>query len=362
MFKHNGTRIRLIILTVALSAVFMIPSVYTETPPALVIPGSANDKTTDVIKGRFVKTTGGTASLVYPFTASVFLKEGSAIFKEFFVRRGQEVKAGDPLISFTREPQTVWLESLSLSFTRETEAMREEKRRRETAIDEAREALGAVTDAYDQAIAKLRVDQMAAELQKYILSQQRNIDRIGRELDGLERYLHETTLLSPIDGIVERVTYKPAGSTLYAGEEMVVITDTRKALLKIADHYGTFRYGMEVEVTHGARNNPVSFTTSVVSACNILPYTLHMTEVYARVDDPAPLETARAISAAAETVALDGVLIVNRNALKMQGGTYFTRIVEGDRVKKRFVLVSSHRFTEFWVLQGLSEGQTVIIN
>ena len=76
-------------------------------------------------------------------------------------------------------------------------------------------------------------------------------------------------------------------------------------------------------------------------------------------DTMAPL---RNIMAGVEPVVLEDVPLIDRNALTMQGGVYYAKILAQDMVQKRFVTTSGHHLSELLVLQGLTEGQTVLMD
>lgn len=361
MSRNRGRRLLLGLLALAL----LLPlgaAGESILPEELRVPEVVNDSTAVVRRDRFVKVANGSGTVVYPKTAQLSIQEGEGIFVGYAVRKGAEVKAGDVLATFTRDPQTVQHETLKLQLARAEEALAQGKADREAEMAKAREALALLTDAADRQIALQRLEKMRLALEKFAAEQERTIEGIRKQLVKLEDLLADTAILAPFDGIIENMASKSEGDVVRAGETLLTLYAPEHVLLRVSDSNLAFRYGMRATVQGGSRNEPTILEGQVVAASNLLPFELRQQTAFLLVDDMETLVNLRNLTASAETLVLEDVLMVPRSALTMQGGIYYAQILTEDMVQKRYVATSNHRLTDLLILQGLEEGQTVLID
>ena len=100
-------------------------------------------KTAVVEYGELVKTMTIGASEYYPLVTTVGYKGDPAVYAETLVKRGQEVKAGDPLLRVTVLYDKVQMAELELACQRAEEAFAEGVKSREEAIGDLERALAA---------------------------------------------------------------------------------------------------------------------------------------------------------------------------------------------------------------------------
>ncbi|HML46674.1 MAG TPA: hypothetical protein PKE04_07990 [Clostridia bacterium] len=360
--SRNRGRILLLLLLAAAVLIPVWAASESILPEALRVPEVVNDNTATVRRDRFVKMANGSGTVVYPKTVHLSVQEGEGVFVKYLVRKGAEVKAGDVLATFTRDPQTVKHETLKLQLTRAEEALDQGKADREEDMAKAREALALLADSTDRQVATLRLRKMELALEKYAAEQERNIEGIRKQLTELEELLADTAIVAPFDGIIETVTTKSEGDVVWAGETLLTLYAPEYALLRVSDSNLAFRYGMQATIQGGSRNDPTMLQGQVVAASNLLPYELRQQAAYLLVDDMKTLVSLRNLTASVETLVLEDVLVVPRSALTMQGGVYYAQILTEDMVQKRYVATSNHRLTDLLILQGLEEGQTVLID
>jgi hypothetical protein len=55
-------------------------------------------------------------------------------------------------------------------------------------------------------------------------------------------------------------------------------------------------------------------------------------------------------------------ILVDRKLLTQESGKFAVNILEDDMVKKRYVTVASNNLQTYWILDGLTEGQTLVVN
>ena len=59
---------------------------------------------------------------------------------------------------------------------------------------------------------------------------------------------------------------------------------------------------------------------------------------------------------------LNDVLLVNKEAVRKEDGKTYVYILENGTVHKRFVTVGLSGKTHAWILDGLKEGQSVVLD
>ncbi len=332
-------------------------SLYSET---LSAPEEANYDTVQAHTGAYIKTAGGSVSIYYPITAEICWEEGSARFREFLVRKGQEVKEGDGLATFDIEVSRAQREELSLSLARTIENLESGSQKRQTAIEEAREKLEGL-ESFELRIAQLRIDKSQAEYEQFVYQSEQEIARLQERLEELDGRIANDTLFAPFDGIIDSIAVCSAGDPVTKDMVMVTMHATDRYYLVADDTLDRLRYNMEVSVEAGRRNDLTVYKGKVVAAQSMLPSSvpnrLTLIELYGDVT-PDALTISPKYEYNLEE--LGDVLLVKWRALDIENGKSFVYVLENDMVQKRYVVPGLNNREEAWILDGLKEGQTVI--
>ena len=75
-----------------------------------------------------------------------------------------------------------------------------------------------------------------------------------------------------------------------------------------------------------------------------------------------PALAKRKVAVTGNDVDLHNVLLVNRSAIKKDESRRYVYVLDGETVKKRYVVEGENNMSTTWILDGLTEGQTLILD
>ena len=328
---------------------------------ALDAPDSVNYKTEQVRRGDFIKTSNASAMVVYPKRSTLFIEEGSARFVENLVRRGDKVKAGDPLVRYERLESQAEYQELVLSAQRLEEQIRDDREAAAQEIQRAQRESAALTGTEAQ-LKKIEIEKMKLQMERDQYANQAQLEDLNRQIDEMAERMEQEVLVAPFDGVVDQLSLKTTGDTIWAGESLVEIYSEEEILLEIPDSTGQLRMGMEVTVEVGRNDKMVSYPGRVVMADNALPYAARSGNAYVQMlEGPEEPSSMKAITVVSEVMRLEDVLLASRRAFTMEKGNQTVSILNGDMVQKRYALADYNNGVDALVLMGLEEGQTLIL-
>ena len=354
---------RLISLACAFALIFGHAAAVSELiSPDQIRADQVNYKTGAAEYGSLTKTISATGYEYYPVASVVRYRGDAADFVEYLVKRGDEVRAGDPLAVATVNYDRADMAERELRLTRARQAYEEGRQARQREISAARASLDAETDAYARQIAGLMLERREIELKQYIYQQEYALEAQQRQLDELEARHSGGIICAPCDGTVIDTVYFRPGDKLTDGT--LVCRIERQDVMLVAVSSDSLRCGMTVRVTAGVSKNQFEVTGRVVAAADCvedLDYDFALIEL-----DPfeAPERFSwKNIKVTADTVRLDNILLIPRRAAKLETGKYtITRLTADGVTQKRFITVGLYNSEYMWVLQGLDEGDAVIID
>ena len=327
----------------------------------LIVPEEANYETVQVTKGEYSKSAQGSASLAFPIWAELSWKGGEARLEEVLVKNGQSVKKGDVLAVFEVEVSTAEKAELELQLQRKKEAFVEGKTERLAAIKEAKANISTLS-SYQLKIAQLDLEKMEVSYDLYVYQTEREIASLQERLDTMKEEMRDNTMVAPFDGIVKSVASYHVGDKVNAGEVIVSMYSEEVFGLRVSDAGNKLRYGMEVTIETGRKNEKKYYTGVVVAAPNIMTSTMSQSDAYIRINENvSPGDFQNSIVFYANTEYLEDVLVVDRKATGREDGNLYVNILEDGAVKKRYVAQGLTNTEVTWIVDGLSEGQTLIV-
>ena len=355
---------KLLILTMA-SAVLAASACAQEDILAIDerIQEQINYKTETVRVGNYEKTTTNTGTDYYPLTYKVKFPYNDAKFAEYTVTRGDEVKKGDVLARFTITGSEVQLTRMQLNLTRTEEATAEGVEARQTEIARKRAEMTAEKDEIARKKKELELRKLEIALEQYSYRQQRSIDQQREALDEELERRATNVLISPVDGVVTDLTYKKVDDAVSKNETLVTIYSEDVKLIRVDNSTGGFRYNLPVTVTSGSGDKMVTVTGRVVASDNAIPESERTGHAFILLDpyDESTIRL-RSMKVIAPSIYLEDVLLVKRSAVTLEAGKYYiTKLVDG-MVQKRYIEYGMGNTADVWIMNGVSEGDTLIIN
>lgn len=353
-------------LWAALCALALMAPARAEEAPTLMEPAGVKLATAAARADEISKLTVYDGSVV-PYVEDVsFAADGE--IAEICVVVGQQVKAGDVLMTLNRE-----------SADERCSELQEEIAALETgmAYDEAlaqidlrlleleRERLGSQSPRDEQAIALKRLDIEAFELNRSLEAEldQLALDRLRGELAQLEDESQKAVMTAPFDGTVMFLADVAPGDHASAYSPLVYLADDSRlsiesdyisaVYLENADDLYALVGGDRVEI------NPIPMDQSeyiaLVLAGESAPSRFEITS------EAAGLSAGQYAAVCVENGRVEDALVIPANALYSGSeGRYVYVVEDGERVH-RAVKVGVTTSWEVQILQGLEEGELVYV-
>lgn len=329
----------------------------------LLMSSQGNYEIAAVQKGDYVKESQGSASVVYPIRTELSWENGSARYDEILVRKGDVVKEGEVLATFVIEESDVELQELKLKLQRTEEQFEKEKQERLTAIAKAKEDAKEELNAHRLTIAEQNIEKLQISYEKYIYQTEKEIANLKEQMEEISEILEDNQLVAPYDGIIESVITYNQGDKVTAGKTLITMYSTEGYLLKADGAEGKLRYNMDVTIETGRKNDRKTLTGKVIAASNILPTTVSQSYTVIQVDGNVSPDTfVQSIQYKGNTEELRDILLVKKKAVHTEDKKNYVYTWENETVLKRFVVKGLNNLEDIWILDGLSEGQSVILD
>ena len=328
----------------------------------LMTSQQANYKTVSVEMGEYAKNFEAKVTVAYPFHTSLYWEESNARYREVLVSRGQAVKEGDVLMIFDIEESKTELETLKLQLLRTKEDFEAGNAERLAVIDAEKLEAEDLKD-YDLRIAELEIEKLQAEYEQYVYRCEREIGQIEEKIEALESEMENNQLVAPFDGVIMEVIDYNLGDKVVKGQDLITIYSTDKFLLKPEGSSAALRYNMQVTIEAGYGDNVKSYSARVVAASNILPASVKQNLTLIELEqDIQETELKGKVQFQCNIEELQNILVTESGAVSKEDGKTYVYVLNGDMVQKRYVVTGTGSKEKIWILDGLSEGQTLILD
>ncbi len=308
--------------------------------------------------GDSVKTVNISGSLVYPKREELYFSGQGARVDTILVQNGQEVKAGEVLMTFQVESSEADIKEKRLSVEQARRAYTEEVKDREETIRLQKKAAASGSEAES-----LKLEELEASLSLYKLQTQDSISRLEDELEEMEAAAENTELKAPFDGVVDSLNAElRRGVAVDPGTMAMAVYAKSPVYVAVEDTSHSLRIGMDVTVTAGRNNDRREYPGRIVAAPEALPAVMGADTYYVEVKN-APLEILELTpTVSGEVASVSNVVLVSRKAVTTEDGKSYVRILEDGAVHKRYVVVGWDDLkSSVWIAKGVEPGQTLII-
>lgn len=311
--------------------------------------------------GAFERSVSNGGTEYYPHTTTLSVEVSGARFGEYLVSRGDEVKKGDVLATFTLDVDEAGIASLELELERAKADLDDAIADAEESALEMQRSLLSAADSYEKELIQLKVQRAQIALEQYVFAQERTIAELEERIAEALAEQEGSVMVAPEDGVILEMEFKRTGESVREGENLIVMYRPDGMLLAVDNAEGSFRYGMEVVVEVGANKNRVQLPGRVVGADTLIPTMERSGVAYVQFELPEDGKLTRP-TVEGLSVSVDNVLTVSRSAVELDGGKYFvTKLVNGVPQKRYVNAVVNVGVRRIWVLQGLAEGDEIII-
>ena len=334
--------------------------------PENIVANTSNYKTSVAEIGVFSKTAQGSVSIYYTKTATVKYEGPTARYDQLYVKRGDEVTEGQLLMSLTIEPDEVALLTARLNLTRAQEDREAQCQDYEDRIAEAKRVYGNETDYYAKQLRYLELEKLSLQYEKYLLQVDKSIAELTATLEELEADSRTQYVYAPFDGVIQSVEYFRTNEFVYNGTQVATLYDPDQYLISYDNSEGKLRYNMQVTLEVGPNKERQTGTGRVVACGNAKPGTDTGSTALIAIESfegELPTQLTRP-TVYYSYVYLENVVLINRSAITLYGGKYYVyKLDETGMVSKRYINhVTGGSDQKSWVVWGVEEGETVIIN
>jgi len=279
-------------------------------------------------------------------------KNGSVYLKEFLVDEYEQVEKGQVVAKLEVVPDSVNIQRLKRQIQRATE-------RKAVLEDEA---------AHDYST------EVNIERVRSIRSYAETIEKTQKELDEIEKYSGEVELVSSFTGMVVRRADLKAGDLLYYKQPLVMLCDYSECFIIVEDKEARLGYGNAVTVSFNGLDSSKQYLDGTVVTANKTALSSDLLSEYAMIalsdEDMQNLITVGSahgdsgwyrtrFTVECKVRSEDNVLTVPKNVVKESGGSTYVRVKTEDGVKYVSFVAGGSDLTNYWVVEGLSEGMQV---
>lgn len=328
----------------------------------LLVPESANYETLTIEYGSYIKEVSASGYQVFVVEQNLAMEEGTAQLSKVHVMRNAEVKAGDVLVTFEKDGSRADLERMKLSLTRTQESFETGKLEREKQLKEMRKQQGSLTDAFEKKRMQIQIEQAQLTYEQYVYENEYSIKTQQKAIAEREEFFADSQIVAPFDGKITYVTSRNAGDSIRSGETLITIQAQDRYVIGMDNAGGNFRYGMDVVVALGPRNKKTYLDGRIIASGNILPNESKIDYALVEIFGTPTSSGLKNILVTGENIRLDNMLMIARKAITAEGGRSYVSILDGDMVQKRIISSGHTAAGSTWVVQGLTEGQEVIID
>lgn len=320
-------------------------------------------ETAQVERGSFILEDRIITRKHHPMVYNLSFDQTGAKFLEFTVKTRDVVKKGDVLARFTTEKREAEYTQLSLDLQRAEEQFADGVREREAAIEAQRAALNAAADEYEKEILSLTVQKLETELKQYKHRQQRSINQKSEALAKERERRTTDVLVSPVDGVVQDYAFKRVDDAVMPGETLVTVVSGESVLYLAENQTLSLRYNMPVRVKVEGQDD-VYLSGRVVAADDAIPrdertgYALIELDPY----DEKKYKLSDSPFVIAESTYVGDVLLVPNKAVEQEGDKWYVEKLTDGVLQKRYVEPAFNNGQNTWILSGVEEGETLVLD
>jgi Membrane-fusion protein len=332
-----------LVLAAAVSGCSLLPQEEEALAPPLVKPAKESYQTVNAEKGDIVVSINGSAYFESVHTeVAQFTGTGGRV-QELLVSSGQEVKKGDVLVQLV-------MDDLDLQLKEQELALEKAKYN----LKQVRTNPSTEPEVLQMAILQTQIEQL-----KY--------DRLKDKYDNKQ-------LVSAIDGVVTFVEDLKPGDYVDTYQTLVIVADPTQLRLTLgvdsSDNIKDVSVGFPAEVRVSRDGQSSTFTGKVVQTPSSAPQTLNkdLAEKYARTlyiqPDKLPenVEIGMMADVTIVTKQKEDVVKIPRSGLRNSLGRTFVRtLVDGTKLREVDVEVGLTSSTQIEILNGLKEGDVVVL-
>ena len=324
-----------------------------------------NVNTAIVTKGSFYVSGAVQASLNFNSNQYVGcdITEGTVHFQELLVGQGDTVKKGDPIALISVTVDEIEREEVQMNLDAARKNLEEYKADTKILLDQYKKALNQGTDR-DRRLAQISYDKLRKSYKDEVDKRESRIDEYVIRLEEIENLEKTQYIKAPTDGVIGYTNRIRKGEVLSRWSFLCTISDPSNISVVVEGGSDLLRYNMPVKVVQSTGNRTVELTGRVVT----LKSTASSVNLMARDDiievygDTSNLFPGADVNIRFDKIYVEDALLVPKAAVKSdKKGNYLNVYVNGF-TSKRYVVVGGADSMNSWIVFGVDEGDTIILD
>lgn len=308
--------------------------------------------------GDFVESKTFDAKRIYPISNVITSQYEGVILEKINVQSGQNVKKGELLVSI--EPITDELiAEKEAAIAKNKEDVDAVLTSYQATMNNLQNSIGA-SSGTQQKLYQVQLEKTQKQYEWYQKSGNRDQEEMKAELEYLRSLQGDLNIYAPYDGVIDTVSNVQTGTELDSSRELLTMHSEEQIMLEVGEG-SSLRFGQIVTVETGSGDNIKSYKGTVISANNVRSDALKTGSAVIRLDDQVPAEELGNVRIKANIKELYNVLVIKNYAVSTEKDKNYVSILKDDQIMKRRVISGGNCGEYTWILQGVSEGQTVTI-
>ena len=333
---------------------------------------AANERTVRVERGTLVQEFRASASVQSVREVTVYLEAEDAQFVEHRVQNGQRVEAGDVLSVFRKRSDNVRLAEIEVELQGLAAEREDGLYDRDKADEDLREQLYELEilpsdektyRVYVQGqVLQAQLARSALEREQFLLRLEERERKLSAEREEILAGERDLTVTAPVSGVVTGLQTLSPGENCEAGRALLRVYDPERYLLRAGEGIlGELRVGQAVTIEYGPADERKTAPGVVVSAQSLLPPDLDAGGAAVAVQEDIPAADLVNPSVVSQEKLLEDALLLPRTAVGSENGQSYVLLRKDGSPRKRFVQVGPQSNDQVVILDGVTEGQEVVL-
>ena len=333
---------------------------------------AANERTVRVERGTLVQEFRASASVQSVREVTVYLEAEDAQFVEHRVQNGQRVEAGDVLSVFRKRSDNVRLAEIEVELQGLAAEREDGLYDRDKADEDLREQLYELEilpsdektyRVYVQGqVLQAQLARSALEREQFLLRLEERERKLNAEREEILAGERDLTVTAPVSGVVTGLKTLSPGENCEAGRALLRVYDPERYLLRAGEGIlGELRVGQAVTIEYGPADERKTAPGVVVSAQSLLPPDLDAGGAAVAVQEDIPAADLVNPSVVSQEKLLEDALLLPRTAVGSENGQSYVLLRKDGSPRKRFVQVGPQSNDQVVILDGVTEGQEVVL-
>ena len=326
---------------------------------------TANVETTKVVKDDFFINSSCKAYLDYQNVYYCFneITYGNVTFGSFLVNNGSYVTKGKPIAEVRVDAETIDLEELMNTITLKEESYAEYSETNNALLREYDRISKESASAEERRTAKLLYDRLEVAFKREKDQRENELDSLYNTYNNYESIEPVTQITAPGDGYVYNMNRFRSGDRLSGYTYLCAIVDPSEVRVVVSGGSDMLRYGMEVSVTQGSGAKTVSVPGIVTTnkSTTLSASLIGYDDVIMLQGDPSVFDVSQDVLIKFKSVDMKNVLTVSKRAVYEDTKGKFVYLYRNGQSIKQYVLVGGTNPDTVYIVDGLNEGDTVVI-